>query len=288
MESIKEEVIKLSDDIMRHTPVENMTYAQKVALPKIGQPIHTVVISSVNERDTGDEVVTKIRNAIDAKSHGIRVDRLRKGKEQKVIIGCKNKEDIDKIVNTIRETDTTLNVEEKKNKDPLVILKEVLTINTDEDIIKAIKTQNSRLVAEIQEEDWRISVKYRKRCRNSFVNDVVLQVSPKLWKTLTEESKIHIDLQRVPVIDQSPLIQCSRCLAYGHGRRLCKENQDVCSHCSGPHLRKDCPMWMAGSAPACHNCQVAKKDNYDHNTFDKNCPIRMKWDKLARSSVAYC
>ncbi|KAJ0183363.1 hypothetical protein K1T71_001339 [Dendrolimus kikuchii] len=48
MESIKEEVIKLSDDIMRHTPVENMTYAQKVALPKIGQPIHTVVISSVS------------------------------------------------------------------------------------------------------------------------------------------------------------------------------------------------------------------------------------------------
>lgn len=176
----------------------------------------------------------------------------------------------------------------KKNKDPLIILKEVLAINTDEDIIKAIKIQNSWLVGHIQENDWRISVKYRKKCRNPFMNDIVLQVSPKIWQTITEEGKVHIDIQRVVVRDQSPLIQCSRCLQYGHGRKLCKEHEDLCSHCSGPHLRKDCHLWIAGTAPACHNCQLAKKDNNEQNTFDKNCPVRIKWDNLARSSTAYC
>lgn len=158
-------------------------------------------------------------------------------------------------------------VEVAKNKNPLVVVKNVLSCNTNEDILKCLKIQNVDLLAGLSEELVAV-VKYRRRARNPQINHVVLQVSPKMWQRLTTASRIHIDLQRVEVQDQTPLIQCSRCLTYGHSRKLCKETADICSHCGGPHLRVDCQSWMAGDTPKCRNCQTAKYERMDHNTFD--------------------
>lgn len=116
----------------------------------------------------------------------------------------------------------------------------------------------------------------------------VLQVSPTVWQRMTEVGKLHIDLQRVTVKDQSPLVQCSKCLGYGHGEKLCTETEDLCSQCAGPHMRSECPARLVGDPPECRNCRTAKHEKYDHNSFDENCPIRKKWDSIARSSVAYC
>ncbi|XP_050676833.1 uncharacterized protein LOC126973533 [Leptidea sinapis] len=89
-----------------------------------------------------------------------------------------------------------------------------------------------------------------------------MSVSPQIWKRVTENGQLHIDIQRIQVEDQSPLLQCTRCLGYGHGKRFCKEEVDSCSH--------------------------SKADINDHNAFSQSCPVRKQWDDLARSSVAYC
>ncbi|GBP04183.1 hypothetical protein EVAR_19131_1 [Eumeta japonica] len=39
---------------------------------------------------------------------------------------------------------------------------------------------------------------------------------------------------KAPVWDQSPLVQCSRCLGYGHGKRFAKKCPR-CAHCGGEH-----------------------------------------------------
>ncbi|KAJ0181231.1 hypothetical protein K1T71_003316 [Dendrolimus kikuchii] len=57
MESIKEEVIKLSDDIMRHTPVENMTYAQKIKLDS-----DYIYFKITNTEDWINYLLIKLRN----------------------------------------------------------------------------------------------------------------------------------------------------------------------------------------------------------------------------------
>ncbi|CAH2216679.1 jg22557 [Pararge aegeria aegeria] len=161
-------------------------------------------------------------------------------------------------------------------------------MNSDEDILCALQRQNAHILGGVPEGEYRTVVRYRRRARNPLECHVVLQVSPPVWQSLTKTGKVHIDLQRVQVEDQSPLIQCTKCLAYGHGRKLCTEAVDQCSHCTGLHLRKDCPHWMAGDAATCCNCKGAKLDQGNHNAFSKDCPIRQNWDKLARSSVAYC
>ncbi|CAK1578892.1 unnamed protein product [Parnassius mnemosyne] len=250
--------------------------------------MHSVIITSNDEKETGDQVMDRIRNAINAKEEGLKIDKIRKARDRKVILGCRTEEEINKVKKRLKQAGKDLNVSDIKNKDPLVILRDVMQYNKDEEIIKAIRTQNKQLFKEITEKEDRMEIKYRKRTRNPHTSHIMMRVSPQIWNRLIEAEVIHIDLQRVRVMDQSPLVQCSRCLEYGHSKRICTETTDVCSHCGGPHLKTECADWLSGAIPECRNCNKANHDRKDHNAFSSDCPVRRKWEVLARSTVAYC
>lgn len=250
--------------------------------------LHSVVVSSLDEEETGEEVLSKIREVVNARQGGIRVDRVRKAKDRKIIVGCRTEEDRDRVKERLKRAEKHLHVEEIKNKDPLLILKDVLQYNTDEDIIQALRSQNRNVFGNLDEQDDRIEVRYRRKTRNPYTCHIVIKVSPKIWNRVLDTGELHIDLQRIKVADQSPLVQCSLCLAYGHGRRYCKETVAKCSHCGGPHMKAECADWLANAQPSCCNCRSAKLDSTAHSAFSQECPIRRRWDALARASIAYC
>ncbi|KAJ2944085.1 hypothetical protein O0L34_g8428 [Tuta absoluta] len=276
--------VKLELQEIASTTPKQLTYAQMVAAPKA--PVHSIIVSSLDDNDTSEEVINKLRHAVDAKTSGIRVDRMRKARDQKVIISCQEKASIDKIKEKIARTQTNLNIEDAKNKNPLVIIKDVVASITDDELKLSIGNQNKHIIGDIPDEDKEITIKFRRRTRNPHLCHIVAQVSPKMWQKLTSVARIHIDFQRVVVQDQTPLIQCSMCLGYGHGRKICTETQPKCSHCGDLHMKADCPA--LAETPKCLNCARAKNERTDHNTFDKECPVRKRWDSLARTSVAYC
>ncbi|KPJ05926.1 hypothetical protein RR48_14368, partial [Papilio machaon] len=250
--------------------------------------LHSIVVTSNNEMDTGEEVLEKVRKTADAKEGWVRVERIRKAKDRKIIMGFRSKEEREKMKERLKTTAKDLSVEEVKNKDPMLLLRDVLNINTDEDIQKALKNQNRGIFGSLDEEENRIEIKYRRKTRNPHTSHIVVAVSPLTWQKAVEKGYAHIDLQRIKVEDQTPLIQCTRCLGFGHSRRFCTDTTDLCSHCGGPHLRSDCADIIAGIPPKCQNCHRAKLTETNHNSFDRNCPIRKKWDTIARSTVAYC
>ncbi|KAJ2942166.1 hypothetical protein O0L34_g11087 [Tuta absoluta] len=289
----KEHTTTLTGRLKDITTGQLLTYAQAASTTnkrplRLQEPLHLVIISSSEAEDTSGGIINKIRTAVDAKQTGLKVDRVRKAKDQKVVLGCKTKEELKKVADRIKSIGKDLNVEEAKNKDPLIIIKDVFNYNSDEDILLFLKNQNKHLLEGIPAEDLRLVPKYRRRTRNEHQSHIVVQVSPRVWSSLTSIGRIHIDLQRVKVEDQSPLVQCSRCLGYGHGRKHCTETADICSHCGGPHMKADCEEWLAHTLPTCRNCLKADLERKDHNAFDSNCPVRKRWDALARSSVAYC
>ncbi|GBP21005.1 hypothetical protein EVAR_11036_1 [Eumeta japonica] len=61
------------------------------------------------------------------------------------------------------------------------------------------------------------------RARNDLECHPVLEVSPELYHRLIKAGFVYVGLQRRPVWDQSLLVQCSRCLGYGHGKRFAKK-----------------------------------------------------------------
>lgn len=297
----KMEMVRLQEsitnliDTAEKTNKEGITYADITARTTkvkqgLGATMHSVMITSKNETETGDQVIQRISKTINAKEEGLMIEKIRKGKDRKIILGCRTKQEIEKIKTKIEATGE-LRVENIKNKDPLVILYGVLKINTDDDIIKAIRTQNKYILSDITNENDRMTVKYKKKTRNPHTNHVVLQVSPPIWNRLIQARFLHIDLQKVRVADQSPLNQCSRCLGYGHGKSFCPEPTDlpaVCSHCGGSHTKMACDKWKDGTMPSCVNCTKAQLEKSDHNAFDVDCPVRKKFDSLARTAVAYC
>ncbi|CAH2247039.1 jg23895 [Pararge aegeria aegeria] len=149
---------------------------EKKKKPTNQQPNHSIIVSSKIEKDTSEDVLHKIREAANAHDN--------------------------------------LKIDDAKNKDPLVIIKNVLTYNSDDDIQVSIKTQNKEALKDIQDEDYRAIVKYRRKARNPHECHVIMQVSPKVWRALTVAERVHIDLQRCQVFDQSPLVQCTRCLGF--------------------------------------------------------------------------
>lgn len=285
MEELREELTK------QRSRAENTTYASVVKQAHSPltsrETLHSIVVSSTDNTESGEEVLDRVRRAVDAKEGWVTVQRVRKAKDRKVIMGLKTKEEQNKVRERLEKSGHLL-VEEVKNKDPLLILRDVLLVNTDDDVLKALRNQNRNIFGGLGREEDRVTIKYRRRARNPLTGHIVISVSPKIWRRATEAGALHVDLQYVRVFDQSPLVQCSRCLAYGHGRRYCTESVDLCSHCGGPHLRAQCTEWLASGAPNCKNCTKAKMDNVEHNAFSEECPIRKKWDALARAAVAYC
>lgn len=262
------------------------TYAEVTSGPA-RRALHTLVVSSEEAGDSSHDIIGKIRAAVDARTTGIRVDRVRRGKDQKVIIGCEKREEMERVRERLERPEIKLNTEKKANKDPLVVFKDVME-DADDKILQAIKIQNRHVFEDIPDEEIRMQIRYKKKTRNPLQSHVVMSVSPRVWINLTREGFAHVDLQRVRVLDQSPLVQCTRCLKFGHGKRLCTETADLCSHCGEPHMRSECPAYKAYVPPSCHNCVLAKNDKAHHNAFDVTCPVRVRWDELARSSVAYC
>ncbi|KAL0811148.1 hypothetical protein ABMA28_009581 [Loxostege sticticalis] len=289
MEKLKEVIESNS----RQEREARATYASVAAVaPRPQYPahaaVHSVVITSSNEKETGDQVLEKVRKTVNAKEEGYQIERIRKARDHKIILGCSTKAEMIRVKDKIVKEGTNLKVEEIKNKDPLIIIKNVLKTNTEEDILKALRTQNQHLLQDLGEEDYRAAIRYKKNARNPHQMHVVLSVSPKAWSALTAARCVHIDMQRLRAEDQSPLIQCSRCLGYGHTKKTCRETEDLCAHCGGPHLRSECAEWLAAAAPTCKNCIRAKMSNTEHNAFSADCPVRSRWEMMARSTVAYC
>lgn len=268
------------------------TYAEAVTnRPQARGPertaLHSIVISSENAADSSEDVLNQFRGAADAKNGWCVVEKVKKVKNQKIVVGCKTKEEKERVCERLRKA-KGLKFEDLKNKDPLVILRGVMAVNTDEDILTALRKQNGSVFEGLKNDEDRVSIKYKKKTRNPHTQHVVLAVSPILWSRLTERGSAHIDIQRVKVEDQSPLVQCSQCLGYGHSRRTCTGGGDKCSHCGGPHLRAQCAEWKAGTSPRCINCTEAKLETLAHNAFSEECPIRRRWDDVARATIAYC
>ncbi|CAB3228099.1 unnamed protein product, partial [Arctia plantaginis] len=153
------------------------TYASVTAKVSKRQPqeqtLHSIIIASKDTTESGEEVMGQIREAVNAKEGWVTIDRVRKAKDRKVIVGCRTEKERDKVKERLTSSGRNLIVEEVKNKDPLLVLKEVLKYNTDDDIIQAIRKQNSDLFHDLNKKDDRIEVKYKKKSRNPHTHHVL-------------------------------------------------------------------------------------------------------------------
>uniref|UniRef100_A0A2H1VPY1 SFRICE_010251 n=1 Tax=Spodoptera frugiperda TaxID=7108 RepID=A0A2H1VPY1_SPOFR len=178
------------------------TFAQVASTPKPPKPLqpnHTLIVSSTDPAHTGDNVIERIRVALDLKTSGARVDTVRKARNQKVILRCASKTDLNLVKEQVK-TSSGLKVQEPKPQNPMVCIRGVLSSYSDDEIVDLLKAQNKHLLQNIAVGEQVIKMRYRKRARNPHECHSVLELSPKLWQCLTQVEKIHIGIKRCPIL----------------------------------------------------------------------------------------
>ncbi|KAJ0170658.1 hypothetical protein K1T71_006394 [Dendrolimus kikuchii] len=256
--------------------------------PPTYRTLHSVAVSSGKENASADEVLKEVREALNARQGGIEVERVRKARDGRVIISCRSPEEREKLKQKLSEKKARLTAEDITNKQPMVMITGVLRSHTDDDLFEALRNQNELVFEGLEEGDDRMEVAYKIRGRNPNTHRVIMKVSPPLWRRMVDTGTVRVDLQTLQVTDRSPLTQCTICLGFGHGKKLCTETQVMCSHCGGPHTRNECEEYTVGAPPKCKNCTREKKAEVDHNAFSETCPVRARWDAIVRATVAYC
>ncbi|KAL4702392.1 hypothetical protein ACJJTC_005668 [Scirpophaga incertulas] len=98
---------------------------------------------------------------------------------------------------------------------------------------------------------------------------------------LLMDARDKSDRQRNEAIDETDRVTADY-------DRMEKEGVDVvCSHCGGTHRQAECEAQKKGETPKCVNCTKANNSDTSHNAFSSCCPIKQKWDSIARARVAY-
>lgn len=80
----------------------------------------------------------------------------------------------------------------------------------------------------------------------------ILEVSPAARKALFANGRIYIRYSSCTFADHVRVVQCYRCLSFGHYAVNCKAGP-TCGHCAGIHETKDCKS--RDQPPKCYNCQ---------------------------------
>lgn len=98
---------------------------------------------------------------------------------------------------------------------------------------------------------------------------------------------MDIGLQKRLMLDKSSLLQCTKCLGFGHTKVVCRENDELCSHCGKAHSWDNCKARKEGLPLKCKNCLTLHGDNptfsQAHNAFSGERKCKMGW----HSAVPY-
>ncbi|KAL4718520.1 hypothetical protein ACJJTC_002211 [Scirpophaga incertulas] len=116
-EEIKK-MIELQGEKMRTDTYAGVAAGRQVDPKENRRALHSLIITSENEEHTGEQVLAELRDTIDAKQGWVKVEKVRKAKDRKVIVSCESVGERLKIKDKIEQSGKKLRVEEVKNRNP--------------------------------------------------------------------------------------------------------------------------------------------------------------------------
>lgn len=107
---------------------------------------------------------------------------------------------------------------------------------------------------------------------NRSTTSCIIEVSPDVRNLLLKEKHIYINYSACRFSDHVRVLQCFKCLAFGHCAKDCKLSA-LCGHCAGEHELRDCTR--RGEAASCGNCRRwHTNEERSHSALDGDkCPI---------------
>lgn len=288
IKGIKEAINKLSsqvDQLRREGPASprmNISYAAATATPpatktqgrKTSGP--SIIISSKSGEMSGQNVVDSWRRNVSFRKENFAPISTRIVAPNKVVVEFEDRAQCDKTLQKL-EASHEIKGEHARMLRPMIILKGVGKELRPEELADVLRSQNEE-IAENSSDPSDLELKFTRSNRNEKLYNAVFITTPRLWSCITKKARLNADHQKVHVETFTPLLQCFKCLNYGHTKKHCRAETGACSHCAAEgHTYKDCPNKDNKETTKCFNC-VAKNaklntsTNTKHSATSTSCP----------------
>lgn len=202
-------------------------------------------------------------------------------------------EHIEITLNKIISPQCKITAEPAKTLQPMVILKGVPKSVTQEELVDIITKQNDCISKNLSNESDLI-YKFSLGNRNANLYNAVIQASQPVWRTIIANQSVNLNHNRIHVENYIPILQCFKCLQFGHTKKRCTNQTTICSHCSSTsHTYKDCAFKSNPQETRCHNCS---EFNHKHNITNKNiahsatsayCPRHIQTKRKVQTKINY-
>lgn len=175
------------------------------------------------------------------------------------------------------QASSEIRAEPSRRLKPMIILKGVSKQTAPEELTQLIVRQNAEIEA-LQPLSDDLQFRFQRLNKNENLYNAVLLSTPRIWRKLVELGRINVDHQRVHVEEFVPLLQCFKCLQYGHLKKYCTGDSTPCSHCgTDGHTFATCPS--KNDEAKCFNCNSKNQrlnttSDTRHSATSSNCPVK--------------
>ena len=113
-------------------------------------------------------------------------------------------------------------------------------------------------------------VRFARMGANGGLRKVFVMVSACAREALNELGHVFIGYRRARVVDETPLLQCYKCLGFGHTSNNCK-NEERCGYCAAGHRTSDCKVKDDIGKHECFNCRKYMNVRANHRASSYDC-----------------
>lgn len=270
-ETIAREMAKIATVQVQAAPVQ-LSYANAArGLVNQRQPKRKVVLAYPNKEQSSEETATQVKTNLARLSNDLRIHKLTNISKGGVAIQVQDEQQIAQIKAAL---ETTVEFREPKAKLPKLIIYDLPSEDTPEEVKERIYNQNFRdLRFTRQEFDGNTKLVFKTGPRDLEICNWVVETTREIREQFIAAGRVFYQVHSCKVADYQVVTRCYKCQRYGHVSKYCKALQDICSHCGKEgHRFRDCPDKQKD--PVCCNCIRAKKgvQNAKHSVLSKDCP----------------
>lgn len=233
--------------------------------------------ANLSKFNSHDDVKNALFNAVKPADLNLRVSKIYKSSGKNLRIEATGV-DLGVMSESRAIASAGLEVVEETKLNPRLLVKDIPCDLTPEEIMKCIVNQNL-----VEGDSAGVKLVYLFPKRDRRFTSCIIEVSPEIRRRLLRNDGVYIDWSSCRVNDYVSVLQCYRCLRFGHLAKNCRSKDVHCGHCGKDHEIKDCDKRR--EEICCYNCREMKHGDIQHTSFDAlNCPIlaRRVEDKTRR------
>lgn len=292
---ITKQIITLPNSKYSIPTQPNSSYSQIIKTPTIipvSKP--ALIISPKNEVNSSKETMNLWKNSVTFKDTNFAPSKIKLISNNKIRIEFDNSSQRDTALEKTKSPNSTIYAEIPKTLQPSIIIKGIPNDVEPSQIIDIITNQNDS-IKQNKKTSNDIIYSFKRNNKNKNLYNAIFRTTPNIFRAIIQSGKINLDHYRIHVEEYIPLLQCYKCLKYGHTRSHCTQTQSICSYCSSnEHEYKNCLHKNDQIKLNCYNCSKFNqlhtntiKRPTQHSATSNTCPCYTQMYKITQSRINY-